>query len=76
MTLFEGTDEAPDRRCARCGGRERRLHAEAADSGDSQAGDGYAKAEWRCPTCRVVRVEFSTSTWVSATASVIDADDA
>jgi len=76
MTLSEGTDEAPDRRCARCGGRERRLHAEAADSGDSQAGGSYVKAEWRCPTCRVVRVEFSTSTWLSATASVVDSDDA
>ena len=76
MTLSEGTDEAPARRCARCGGRERRLHAEAADSGNSQAGSSYVKAEWRCPTCRVVRVEFSTSTWLSATASVVDSDDA
>jgi rubredoxin len=75
MAISEGDDEAVARRCAACGGREARLYDEASDSGDIQAGSRYAKVEWRCPVCRVVRVELSTSTWVSVSASAVEGDD-
>lgn len=67
--------EPISRRCAERGGREHRLHAEGSESGDSQAGNNYVKAEWRCPNCRVIRVEVSTSTWVSAGVKSTDSND-